>query len=134
MFIYFSRLFEKYRKRILPIAIFTYDSVKLKLAFFFRAQLQRKHYGTHHILASKRKRRGRQEGRREGRKEGVVIAQKKFICKFLNAQFGDASKDLQEKLKRQTDIELLDRLSDKIFEVRDFDGVRADIDEVLGKL
>ena len=28
MFIYFSRLYEKYRKRILPIAIFSYDKIK----------------------------------------------------------------------------------------------------------
>ena len=45
----------------------------------------------------------------------------------------DVSKDLQEKVKRQTDVELLDRLSDKIFKVRDIDGARAVIDEVLGK-
>ncbi|MED0687948.1 transposase, partial [Anoxybacillus ayderensis] len=28
MFIYFSRLFEKYRKRMLPIAVFSYDSLR----------------------------------------------------------------------------------------------------------
>lgn len=28
MFYYFSRLYDKYRKRILPIAIFTYDKIK----------------------------------------------------------------------------------------------------------
>ncbi|KAF0993811.1 hypothetical protein BJQ97_00436 [Geobacillus sp. TFV-3] len=28
MFIYFSRLFQKYRRRILPIAIFSYDATR----------------------------------------------------------------------------------------------------------
>jgi len=28
MFIYFSQLFEKYRRKILPIAIFSYDAIR----------------------------------------------------------------------------------------------------------
>ena len=40
MFIYFSRLYEKYRRRILPVALFTYDQIRdepdrLELSFSF---------------------------------------------------------------------------------------------------
>ncbi|EPZ37888.1 transposase [Anoxybacillus ayderensis] len=34
MFIYFSRLFEKYRKRMLPIAVFSYDSLRREPSSF----------------------------------------------------------------------------------------------------
>lgn len=58
MFIYFSRLYEKYRRRILPIAIFSYDKVKeetdvLEISFpflevmkfqFFKVELKRKNW------------------------------------------------------------------------------------------
>lgn len=76
---------------------------------------------------------GRQEGRREGRREGVIMAQRKFISKFLNAQFGDASKDLQDKIQRETDVERLERLSDKLFVAKHVDEARSMVDEVLGQ-
>ncbi|MCI1694305.1 Rpn family recombination-promoting nuclease/putative transposase [Aneurinibacillus aneurinilyticus] len=58
MFIYFSRLYEKYRRRILPIAIFSYDKVKeepdtLHISFpffnvmtfqFLKVELRRKNW------------------------------------------------------------------------------------------
>jgi hypothetical protein len=58
MFIYFSRLYEKYRRRILPIAVFSYDKVKeepdtLHISFpffdvmtfrFLKVELKRKNW------------------------------------------------------------------------------------------
>ncbi|NNU90051.1 Rpn family recombination-promoting nuclease/putative transposase [Anoxybacillus sp. CHMUD] len=38
MFIYFSRLFEKYRKRMLPIAVFSYDSLRHESSSFTTLQ------------------------------------------------------------------------------------------------
>lgn len=49
MFIYFSRLYEKYRRRIIPIAIFSYDEVKnepegFEMVFPFKQILKFNYY------------------------------------------------------------------------------------------
>ncbi|WP_406678464.1 Rpn family recombination-promoting nuclease/putative transposase [Moorella sp. ACPs] len=228
MFIYFSRLYEQHRCKILPIAIFTYDQVRdepdtfttgftfldvlrfrfyklelkklpwreyihsnnpvaaallskmgfkdeervqVKLEFlrmltrlkldparmemlagFFESYLKlsqeeeerlncelgridKKEAETIMQITTSWHERGRMEGLMEGRmeglKEGRMEAQKETILKYLSRRFGEQPADLEEKVQKIGDLQILDRILDELFTAGTIEEARA---VILGKI
>lgn len=221
MFIYFSRLYEKYRKPILPVAVFSYDEAReepdsFKLAFpfvkvldfhFNTLQLRRQNwrdyirqdnpaaaallskmgYAEHERIQVKIEflrmltrmslnparltlvsrffdtyfawddeeeeeqlrqelhklkpeeevkimelkmyweKKAEEKGKIEGKLEGLV----EVLCKFLNAQYGEDSKPLQERIKQTTNAEQLERLTDELFKARTLVDAKTILERTL---
>lgn len=210
MFVYFSRLYEKHRCRIIPIAIFSYDEVKdepdsFRLQFPFKDVLNFQYYtvelrkkdwrqymkqdnpiaaallskmgytkeervqvkreflrmlvrleldparmhlitgffDTYLVLDDIEKQELQIEihrlepmeeekimelktqwekdaelkGKIEGKIEGEIEGERKILGKFIKSQFGEASRGMIEQLACLTDLDVLDRLTDRLFQV-----------------
>ena len=59
--------------------------------------------------------RGRAEGEAKGEAKGKVDMAQEAVCKYLEARFGDASRDLQERVRQTGRLEALDKIINKIY-------------------
>ena len=86
----------------------------------------------HHMVKTLYDPRIKQEGIKEGIEKGIekgnLVTSQKFICKYLRAHFGEASKELEEKVLKLTDIVLLEQISDKLFVIQSLDEVKVIVD------
>jgi len=64
----------------------------------------------------------------EGEARGKVEMAQEAICKYLDARFGDSSKDLQKKVKQVGKLETLDEIINKIYTVSSLEEARAIVD------
>ncbi|AOQ22677.1 hypothetical protein MTAT_26810 [Moorella thermoacetica] len=74
---------------------------------------------------------GRMEGLKEGLKEGRMEAQKETILKYLSRRFGEQPADLEEKVQKISDLQILDRILDELFTADTIEEARA---VILGKI
>jgi predicted transposase/invertase (TIGR01784 family) len=69
------------------------------------------------------------KGRAEGKAEGVVIGEAKgkaeTICQYLEFRFGAGSQVLQERVRTITDLDVLSRITSRIFIVTHLDEASA---------
>jgi hypothetical protein len=202
MFVYFSRLYEKYRRKILPIAIFSYDEKRdeessFKLAFSFldvckmsytkeervqvkieflrmlvrlevnpaRMKLITGFFDTYLVLNDIEERqlqegiqmldpeeeekimelksnwektaelrgelKGKIQGKLEGKLEGKVEEARKFISKFIQAQFEDESKEMLAKVVLLTNLDILERLADRLFRYSGLEEAKRLVEEAF---
>ena len=61
------------------------------------------------------------KGRLKGKIEGKIEGERRILCKFIKVQFGEASNEMLEQIASLTDSELLDRMSDQLFQVSNFE-------------
>ena len=66
----------------------------------------------------------RAEGEAEGEAKGKATAQE-AICKFLDARFGEASHSLQKKVRQINELEILDKIINKIYTANSLDDANA---------
>jgi len=222
MFIYFSRLYAKYRKPIIPIVVFSYDEEKeepncfvMKLPFievlrfqFFTLELRKKNwrdfikqdnpvaaallskmgytkkdrvqvkkeflrmlvrlqldparmrlisgfFDTYLKLDDIEENQLQQEIRLlepqeeekimdlrtnwektaelKGKLEGELEGERKILKKFLQAHFGEASKDMLEQIDHLTDLDILEQLTDQLFQNSDFTEAKKQVNEAYDK-
>jgi len=67
----------------------------------------------------------------EGKAEGKAMMAQDIVCQYLEARFGSESQTLQEKVRAVTDLEVLGRITNKIFLVAHLDEAKALIQENL---
>ncbi|MEG6520889.1 Rpn family recombination-promoting nuclease/putative transposase [Desulfotomaculum sp. 1211_IL3151] len=67
------------------------------------------------------------EGKMEGRTEGMVDS----ICKYLDARFKDQSLGLQSEVKKINDLNILDKIINKIYTVNSFDEALIIVKEAM---
>jgi len=72
-----------------------------------------------------------ERGRIEGRMEGRIEKSQEIICKYLSRKFGQQSADLQEKVQKIGDLQILDRILDELFTAGTIEEARA---VILGKI
>ena len=69
-----------------------------------------------------------QEWVKEDRAEAEAKKAQEAICKFLNARFGDISRDLQARVKRVGNVDTLDAILDRIFSADSLKDAAAVVD------
>ena len=62
---------------------------------------------------------------KEAKVEGEAKGEAKAICQYLEARFGAESQALQETVRTITDLEVLSRITNRIFVVNHLDKVTA---------
>lgn len=60
--------------------------------------------------------------------EGEARGRQEAICKYLDARFGDSSKDLQKKVKQVGKLEALDEIINTIYTATSLEEARAVVD------
>ena len=65
------------------------------------------------------------EGEAKGEAKGKAKGEAKAICQYLEARFGAESQALQETVRTITDLEVLSRITNRIFVVNHLDKVTA---------
>jgi hypothetical protein len=75
--------------------------------------------------------RGRKIGREEGKIEGKVEEARKFINKFIQAQFGDESKEMLAMVALLTNLDILERLADRLFRYSGLDEAKRLVTEAF---
>jgi predicted transposase YdaD len=73
----------------------------------------------------------RAEAETKGRMEGRMEKSREIICKYLSRKFGHHSADLQEKVQKISDLQILDRILDELFTAGTIEEARA---VILGKI
>lgn len=58
---------------------------------------------------------GRIEGKMEGRAEGEANGKVDSICRYLKKRFGEASLELQQKIRGVNNLEVLDNIMEEVF-------------------
>jgi hypothetical protein len=71
---------------------------------------------------------GELRGLKIGKIEGKIEEARKFISKFIQAQFGEDSKELLVKVAALDDLQLLEELADHLFKASRFEEVKQLID------
>ncbi|GEA17962.1 hypothetical protein [Moorella sp. E306M] len=71
------------------------------------------------------------EERAEAETKGRMEAQKETILKYLSRRFGDQPADLEEKVQKIGDLQILDRILDELFTAGTIEEARA---VILGKI
>ena len=66
----------------------------------------------------------------EGKAEGKAEMAQEAICKYLEARFGEASLDLQKKVRQLNKLESLDQIMNKIYMAGSLDDARAIIEGI----
>ncbi|WP_064774410.1 Rpn family recombination-promoting nuclease/putative transposase [Neomoorella mulderi] len=62
------------------------------------------------------------------RAEGETKGRQEAICKYLDARFGEASRDLQERIRQIDNLEALDKIINRIYTAGSLEEVKAVID------
>ncbi|MEW8958063.1 MAG: hypothetical protein AB2448_02940 [Moorella sp. (in: firmicutes)] len=73
----------------------------------------------------------RAEAETKGRMEGRMEKSREIICKYLSHKFGQHSADLQEKVQKISDLQILDRILDELFTADTIEEAWA---VILGKI
>lgn len=226
MFLYYSRLYEKYRKRIIPIAIFSYDEVRdapdrfevtfsfkdiLKFQFYIielrrmnwrnfikrdnpvaaallskmgynkrdRVQVKmeclrmllylkldpaRMHlitgfFDTYLVLDDIEESKlweelkvldpkeeakivelktnwekiAESKGILKGKIEGKIEGERKILGKFIQAHFGEVSRGMLEQIGYLTDLDIIEHLTDQLFQNSDFEEAKTLINKAYDK-
>ena len=71
---------------------------------------------------------GEAKGKAEGKVEGRAEMAWEAICKFLDVRFGEASRNLQRKVKQISKLEVLDNIINKIYTADSLEDADAIID------
>ncbi|OIQ53046.1 hypothetical protein MOTE_25210 [Moorella thermoacetica] len=71
------------------------------------------------------------EERAEAETKGRMEAKKETILKYLSRRFGEQPADLEEKVQKISDLQILDRILDELFTVGTIEEARA---VILGKI
>ena len=75
---------------------------------------------------------GRLEGEVEGRTEGKVEMAREAICQYLDARFGRASRGLQKQVSQYNNLQVLNRIINKIYTAASLEDARAIIERMAG--
>lgn len=67
----------------------------------------------------------------EGLAEGEAKGQRDAICKYLDARFSDASTNLQSKVKKISNLAILDKIINKIYKTNSLEEAEAIVQEAL---
>lgn len=62
------------------------------------------------------------------RAEGEAKGRQEAICKYLDARFGEASRDLQERVRQIDSLEILDKIINKVYIAGSLEEVKVVID------
>jgi len=71
------------------------------------------------------------EGEAKGKAEGELKGKAETICQYLEVRFGAESQALQEKVRTLTDLDVLSRITNRIFVVAHLDEATALIEDYL---
>lgn len=72
-----------------------------------------------------------EKAKKDGIAEGVAIGKVETICQYLEARFGVESQVLQEKIRTITDLDVLSRITNRIFIVAHLDDAIALVQDYL---
>jgi hypothetical protein len=62
---------------------------------------------------------------------GKIEGERRILIKFIKAQFGDAGSGMLEEVAHLTDLDLLDGLTDKLFQVSRIEEARKLVKEAF---
>lgn len=74
---------------------------------------------------------GLAKGEAKGLAEGEVKGQRDAICKYLDARFSDTSISLQSKVKKISNLAILDKIINKIYKTNSLEEAEAIVQEAL---
>jgi len=74
----------------------------------------------------------RAEGKLEGKAEGKVEMAREAICQYLDARFGRASRGLQKQVSQYNNLQVLNKIINKIYTAASLEDARAIIERVAG--
>ncbi|AZN42742.1 transposase [Paenibacillus albus] len=69
------------------------------------------------------------KGMLAGQIAGAIEGERKIVSKFIKSQFSDASSEMLRQLEQIADLDILDRLSDRLFQVRRSEDAQKLVDE-----
>lgn len=68
---------------------------------------------------------GIKEGLREGLKEGAIKAKKDLLLKLLKIKFKKVSQEISKEIKHCNDVQLIESIIEKIFEINSIDEIKS---------
>ncbi len=71
--------------------------------------------------------------RAEGEAKGIAKGRADAICMFLDVRFGEASQELQRKVRSISKLEALDRIINRIYTATSLEDAEAIIDNAVNR-
>jgi hypothetical protein len=65
--------------------------------------------------------------------QGRVLGEQKILRKFMEAHFGERSSDLLEQISELTDLDIIENLTDRLFQNSSFEAAKSLIEEAYEK-